>query len=306
MTLVLPDKILQFLLLSALLIPPTSASGVDTVKPGEIFWDCYLCPKLVVIPAGEFSMGAPYSVGGDDEGPIHRVQIQHSFAIGRYEVTRGEFKAFVAATGYRTDGPCRHLGKSGWEKSYLVSYRDPWIPQTDDHPVVCVNWHDAKAYVAWLSKVTGHTYRLPSEAEWEFAARGGETSPYFFGTSYKNLCFYGNGSDAEFPYKRRNDECVDGIPWGTARVGSYRPNAFGLYDTIGNAKEWVEDCWNNTYEGAPVDGTPWKTGKCRSRVFRGGSWLNSPSFLRSATRRSSYAGYRYPDRGFRVVRTLTK
>jgi formylglycine-generating enzyme required for sulfatase activity len=288
---------------------PTVTSGDGFgVKPGDIFWDCYVCPKLVVVPAGVFDMGAQYAEGGDDEMPIHRVRIWHNFAIGRYEVTRSEFKAFVSATGYRIDGPCRYLDleKSDWEESDLANYGNSWFPQNDDHPAVCVNWHDAKAYVAWLTGVTGKLYRLPSEAEWEYAARGGASTRYHFGTSYGDICIYGNGSDADFPFKWRNDDCVDGYPWGTARAGSYRPNAFGLYDTIGNAKEWLEDCWNDSYDGAPVDGTPWITGQCRSRVIRGGSWLNDPRYLRSAARLRTYAGYRKYDHGFRVVRSLTQ
>lgn len=314
MTLVSPCKVVPFLWLAVLMLAPMSALGGDTVKPGDIFWDCYVCPKLIVVPAGEFNMGAQYAEGGDNEMPIHRVRIRYKFAIGRYEVTRSEFKAFVAATGYKTDGPCRYLDLdqsnwTNWEESDLASYRYPWFPQTDDHPVVCVNWHDAKAYVAWLTRRTGKIYRLPSEAEWEYAARGGAPTLYHFGTSYGDLCAYGNGADAEFPFKSRNprnDDCVDGQPWGTARAGSYRPNAFGLYDTIGNAKEWLEDCWNGNYNGAPVDGTPWKMGECRTRVVRSGSWLNDPRYLRPASRLRTYIGYRKYDHGFRVARSLTQ
>lgn len=279
-------------------------SRAEAIKPGTVFWDCAVCPKLVVVPAGEFSMGAPYAEGGDDEMPVHRVSIPHDFAISQFEITRSEFKAFVAAANYRIDGPCRYLGENGWEESDLNSYRNPWFPQTDDHPAVCISWYDAKAYVAWLSQRTGKTYRLASEAEWEYAARGGSRLPYPFGTSQKDLCAYGNGSDASFPYKWRNNACPDGQPWGTARAGSYRPNPFGLYDTMGNVKEWVEDCWNDNYVHAPVDGRPWVSGNCRRRIFRGGSWINDHRYLRSAARNRGYAGYRYYDRGFRVVRSF--
>lgn len=299
-------KIISFLWLIILLMVPASAMGGNALKSGAVFWDCPVCPQLVVVPAGAFVMGAPFAVGGDDEMPIHHVRIWRKFAIGRYEVTRHEFKAFVAATGYRIDGPCRYIGKRGWAESDLANYHHPFIPQNDDHPVVCVNWHDAKAYVAWLSRVTGKSYRLPSEAEWEYAAQGGAPTLYHFGTSGGELCAYGNGADADSPMKGRNNECRDGHRWGTARAGSYRPNAFGLYDTIGNVKEWVEDCWNDTYKGAPMDGAPWKMGNCRQRVHRGGSWLNLPIYLRSAARLRTYAGYRYYDIGFRVVRSFTQ
>jgi formylglycine-generating enzyme required for sulfatase activity len=297
-------NIIALLWLSVLMIASTLPASGNALKPGDIFWDCPACPQMIVIPAGTFAMGAPYSVGGDDEMPIHRVRIEHRFAIGQFEVTRHEFKAFVARTGYRIDGPCRFLGRRGWEETNAATYRHPLIPQSDEHPVVCVNWYDAKAYVAWLSKVTGKTYRLPSEAEWEYAARGGARTLYHFGTSRAKLCAYGNGSAADFPYKWRNRACADGYRWGTARVGTFKPNAFGLYDTIGNAKEWVEDCWNDSYDGAPAAGTPWKTGNCRHRVHRGGSWMNKPIYLRSAARLRMYSRYRYYDLGFRVVRTL--
>lgn len=282
------------------------ARGGDAPKPGDVFWDCSACPAMVVVPAGVFAMGASFAEGGDDEMPIHKVRIPHAFAIGRYEVTRGEFKAFVAASGYEVDGPCKVLGKNDWEESGGTTYRAPSIPQSDEHPVVCVNWFDAKAYVAWLSRTTRKAYHLPSEAEWEYAARAGSSTLYFFGTAQKDICSFGNGSDAHFPYKWRNDTCDDGYGWGTAPVGKFRPNRFGLYDTIGNAWEWVEDCWNDSYEGAPVDGTPWLTGECTERGVRGGSWLSEPRFLRSATRFRSYAGYRFYDYGFRVARSLAE
>ena len=204
-------KIFAFLLFSLLMVTPTLPIGGNAVKTGDIFWDCLACPKLVVVPAGVFAMGARFSEGGDDEMPIHRVRIRRSFAIGQFEVTRHEFKTFVARTGYRIDGPCHYLGARGWKESYSATYRHPLFPQSDEHPVVCVNWHDAKAYVAWLSKITGKSYRLPSEAEWEYAARGGATTLYHFGTSRAELCAYGNGSDANFPYKWRNNACLDGI-----------------------------------------------------------------------------------------------
>ena len=287
------------------------AWGSDAVKPGDSFWDCAACPEMVVVPAGVFAMGASFAEGGDDEWPIHRVRIPRPLAIGRHEVKRGEFKAFVEETGYELNGPCQTLaeiswGEYRWREDRLASYRNSWFPQTDDHPVVCVNWYDAKAYTAWLSKTTGKTYRLPSEAEWEYAARAGATALYHFGTAQQNICLYGNGVDASSPFKWRNEKCNDGYGRGTAPVGSFRPNAFGLHDTTGNVWEWVEDCWNDSYKGAPVDGTPWTTGRCWRRSVRGGSWLNDPRFLRSATRFSTFASYRKNNHGFRVARPLAE
>jgi formylglycine-generating enzyme required for sulfatase activity len=259
---------------------------------------------MVVIPAGSIRIGAPFAEGGDDEWPIHDVVISRPLAVGKYEVTKFEFAMFVVATEYSTDFSCRRLAKIGWEEG--VSWHYPGFQQTERDPVVCVNWKDAKAYVAWLSQKTGETYRLPSEAEWEYAARAGGADRYFFGNSVSMLCKYGNGVDASSDFKWRNKKCKDGFGASTAPVGSFLPNNFGLYDTIGNVWEWLEDCWNDNYSGAPADGTSWNTGDCSNHGTRGGSWLNDPRFLRSAHRNRLYSAYRKYNTGFRVVREIAE
>jgi formylglycine-generating enzyme required for sulfatase activity len=278
------------------------AMAIKALLPGSTFQDCEVCPEMVVIPAGSIRIGAPFAEGGDDEWPIHNVVISRLFAVGKYEVTRFEFAMFVEATKYSIDFSCRYLAEVGWEAG--VSWRNPGFRQTNRDPVVCVNWDDAKAYVAWLSQKTGMSYRLPSESEWEYAARAGGLDRYFYGDSVTMLCKYGNGVDASSDFKWRNRTCKDDYGTGTAPVGSFLPNKFGLYDTIGNVWEWIEDCWNEDYFGAPADGTSWNTGDCSNRGTRGGSWLNDPRFLRSAHRNRLFNGYRKNNTGFRVVREI--
>ena len=279
-----------------------SATASELLLPGSTFKDCGVCPEMIVIPAGSIRIGAAFAEGGDDEWPIHIVVISRPLVIGKYEVTKFEFSVFVEASAYSTENSCRYLAKVGWGEG--VSWIYPGFRQTDRDPVVCVNWEDAKAYVAWLSQETGETYRLPSEAEWEYAARAGVADRYFFGNSVRMLCKYGNGVDASSNFKWQNKKCKDGYGARTAPVGSFLPNKFGLYDTIGNVWEWLEDCWNDNYIGAPADGTSWNTGDCSMRGTRGGSWLNDPRFLRSAHRNSLYYTYRKYNTGFRVVREI--
>ena len=161
----------------ALFAVMSSVAASEVLSPGSTFKDCEVCPEMIVIPAGSIQVGAPFAEGGDDEWPIHGVVISRPLSIGKYEVTRFEFAMFVEATAYSIDFSCRYLAKVGWEEG--VSWRYPGFRQSDRDPVVCVNWEDAKAYLAWLSQKTAKTYRLPSEAEWEYAARAGGAGRYF-------------------------------------------------------------------------------------------------------------------------------
>ena len=239
--------------------------------PGTAFRDCTECPEMVVVPAGSFMMGSDES---SSEIPRHRVTIAKPFAVGKYEVTFAEWDACVAAGGCGGHRP----GDEGWG-------RGRW-------PVINVSWDDAKAYVRWLNRKTGKQYRLPSEAEWEYAARAGTTTRYSWGD--------------DIGRNRANcDGC--GSRWDneqTAPAGSFRANVFGLHDVHGNVWEWVEDCWSGNYLGAPADGSAWESGDCSRRVLRGGSWDNRPWFLRSASRSGDGAGNRNDGSGFRVARTL--
>ena len=268
--------VLFLLLLSAL-------TSVNAYQVGDTFRDCATCPEMVVLPAGKFTMGSPEGERGrhDDEGPQHQVTIPKPFAVSKYEVTVGQYAEFVRETKHKA-GNCDFPEGQSW--------RDPGFKQTNNHPVVCVNWDDASTYVYWLSMKTGHEYRLLTEAEWEYAARAGTTTPYHFGRM-----ILGNQANYDF-----NNE-------GTIAVGNFRANAFGLHDMHGNVDEWVEDCWHDDYSGAPTNGSVWLSG-CYDvdvRVLRGGSWLDVPRVLRSAFRGGDDASGRSGDDGFRVARTLT-
>ena len=257
---------------------------------GTRFRDCPECPELVVVPSGSFEMGSPSSEAGrsDTEGPVHRVTIGRPFAVGVYEVTFGEYGRFVSETGRSMGDSCWTYEGGEWESRSGRSWRNPGFGQTDGHPVVCVNRDDAKAYVRWLSGKAGAKYRLLSESEWEYVARGGTVTARYWGEGESGQCRYANGGDKAT--KRRDSDwpwaiasCDDGHA-RTAPVGRYEENGFGLHDVLGNVWEWVEDCWNGSYAGAPSDGSAWGSGDCDRRVLRGGSWDYFPRYLRSALR----------------------
>ena len=253
-------------------------------QPGAEFKDCDECPEMVVVPAGKFRMGSPLLEAdrNEDEGPQHGVTIPEPFAVGKYEVTFAEWDACVSAGGCGGYRPADR----GWGRGR--------------QPAINVSWEDAKAYVGWLSRKTGESYRLLSEAEREYAARAGTTGPFHFGSTistdqanYNGNYTYGSGRKGVYREK-------------TVPVGSFPANAFGLHDIHGNVREWVEDCWHDSYAYAPSDGRPWDTrGDCYRRVLRGGSWDNLPGNLRTAVRLRSTAGFRNIYDGFRVSRTLT-
>ena len=257
------------------------------LAPGRVFRDCDACPEMVVVPAGSFMMGSPSHEEGrnDDEGPVHRVTIPAPFAVGRYEVTRGEFARFVEAAGHSTGNSCWTYEDGDWKDRSGLNWRNPGYRQDNREPVVCVNWEDARAYVNWLSRETGKPYRLLSEAEWEYSARAGTTGPFHFGATistdqanYDGNYIYGSGREGVYRKK-------------TVPVGSFPANGFGLHAVHGNVWEWVEDCWHASYRGAPSDGSVWVTGgDCGYRVLRGGSWYDDPRILRSAIRGWNAAG----------------
>jgi formylglycine-generating enzyme required for sulfatase activity/tetratricopeptide (TPR) repeat protein len=268
-------------------------------EPGDIFRDHLKNgsegPEMVVIAAGRFHMGDIRDTGGDDdEKPVHEVSV-NSFAMGRYPVTVGEFKQFVEATSYKTEAETGdgayiwNAEKQEVEKPEDANWRKPYFSQTDNHPVVCVSWNDAVAYAEWLSAQTGQQYRLSTEAEWEYAARAGTETDYWWGN--------------EIGKNRAN--CYDsGSKWSnksTSPVGSFEANPFGLYDTVGNAWEWCADNWHENYEGAPSDGRIWKGGDESLRVLRGGSWYLNPSNARAAYRLWNDRSNRSNRVGFRVA-----
>ena len=209
----------------------------QTREAGHVFRDCPHCPEMVVVPAGEFVMGSPTSEEGrwNNEGPRHRVMIGSSFAVGVYEVTRGEFGRFVSSTGRSMGDSCWTWENGEWKARSGRGWRNPGFLQTDSHPVVCVSWDDARAYVGWLSGETGASYRLLSESEWEYAARGGTQTRYWWGDGSSSQCRYANGADMSA--KKHNSgwtvaDCDDGYS-RTSPVGSFGANAFGLHDVHG-------------------------------------------------------------------------
>ena len=293
--------------------PPAQVAsrGPDaSLKPDETFSDCADCPAMVVIPASGFVMGSPKDEKGrwTNEGPQRPVKIASSFAVGKFEVTRGEFAQFVKDENYDAGNECWTLEEGKGENRTGRNWRNPGFEQTDRDPVVCVNWNDAKAYVAWLSEKTKQPYRLLSEAEWEYMARGGTTTSRFWGNADEG-CEYANAADltAKETYSGwTTSKCRDGY-LHTSPVGRFKANAFGVHDVLGNVWEWVEDVWHDSYEGAPDDGSAWtESGNQSLRVLRGGSWGRKPEDLRSAIRGRDGNGFRGGSFGFRVSRTLSR
>ncbi len=275
---------------------------------GKAFRDCPDCPEMVVYPAGSFMMGSPAEDkgGNADERPPRRVTIARPFAVGKYEVMKSEYEAFAQAIGRSVPGNCNLYDSWSrkWKPGQDVTWREPGFEQSESHPVVCVSWDDAKAYVKWLSGKTNQEYRLLSEAEWEYAARVGpktKRNPLteYFGASW------GHDKILDANYRANCYGCISF--WGgerTAPVGSFQAIRFGLYDVHGNVREWVEDCWNPSHAGAPPNGSARMGGDCSHRVVRGGSWFDEPKFLRAANRERNTAKNRDNIIGFRVARTL--
>jgi len=296
-----------------LLALPAAALQPSRGDPGTVFRDCADCPEMVVVPAGRFLMG----VAPDEEvrealadafrhrsEPRHAVEVPR-FAAGKFEITRGQYRAFVADTGHAGDGCFVWTGAAVAEESKR-GWRDPGYAQDDRHPAACVSWEDASAYAAWLSRRTGKTYRLLTEAEWEYAARAGTATARFWGDNADLGCGHANGADlatattvpgaGAWPVAR----CNDGHAF-TAPTGRFRANAFGLHDLLGNVAEWTQDCWNANYHDAPTDGRAWPTGDCTLRAVRGGGWDEAPAGVRAAYRVGSPAVIRVYNRGFRVA-----
>ncbi len=285
-------------------------------KPGTVFRDCPDCPEMVVIPKGTFMMGGTPAehkwftgkMGGkqkfmDWEKPRHKVGVGYSFAVGKFEVTKGQYAKFVDDSG-RSDGDGCYVFDEKWKKEAAKNWRSVGYEQSNDHPVACVSWNDAKAYAKWLSGQTGFKYRLLSEAEWEYAARAKTTTMRHWGNDWDNKdgCKYANVGD-KGNWTSAFD-CTDGYKY-TAPAGIFKANGFGLHDMQGNVWEWTEDCWNESYAGAPTIGKAWLSGNCGARVLRGGSWDVFPGVVRAASRFGSDSGSRSNDDGFRIARTLS-
>lgn len=304
----------------------TLLSAVLAAAQSAPLRDCAECPELVQIAPGQFAMGAdveePRRLGLPEywvkrEQPRHTVRVERGFAIGRYEVTRGEFAAFARETGYGPTAGCWHFVGSEWLLDESRSWRDAKTDQTDTQPVTCVNWHDAQAYLQWLSQKTGRRYRLASEAEWEYVARAGTTTAYWFGDTPESICKYVNLGDlttqdrfgwdkTQIKYKELSDwkgqPCKDGFA-AMAPVTETVANPFGVHGLLGNANEWVADCWNDTHQGAPGDQSARESGAdCGLRVMKGQGWTAISASTRAAFRLKMNATDRRFTFGFRVLR----
>jgi len=263
--------------------PAFAAERKSEFRAGHEFNDCDACPRMVVVPAGSFVMGSPTDEHGrlDHEGPEHTVSFQQPFALGKFEVTFDQWEACVA------DGGCyAHLYDAQWGRG--------------KRPVINIDMDEIGAYLHWLSDRTGLIYRLPSEAEWEYAARAGSRTAYPWGTKADH-------EKANFGAAK----CCAGRALGadrwseqTAPVGSFPANAFGLHDMHGNVYERIRDCWNPSYQSAPTNGSAWRQGDCRAIGLRGGAWVSSPELLRSAERDAYNGYYKVNVVGFRVARDL--
>jgi formylglycine-generating enzyme required for sulfatase activity len=284
------------------------------LKPKDSFRECQNCPEMVVIPAGEFLMGSARDEIDNElafvnEAPEHKVRVKDMIAIGRFEVTRDQFAGFVNATSYRGSGRCMTFEQNDPRERENRSFLAPGYAQDGNHPAVCVSWTDAQAYVDWLSKTSGKTYRLPSEAEFEYASRAGGTARYGFTNDPADLCRFANGADqsaktAGLPADATYMACSDGYAF-TAPVGSFAANAFGLHDLIGNVWEWTADCFADDYNSAGPDSAPRNAPGCTARTVRGGDWFSTASTLRPAVRAKANQDAHNDDIGFRVVRVLT-
>jgi formylglycine-generating enzyme required for sulfatase activity len=245
------------------------------LKDRDSFKECARdCPEMVVIAAGEFTMGSPATEEGryDNEEPQHKVTIARRFAVAKLDVTFADWDACVSVGG------CPRVTDSGYGRG--------------NKPVINVNWNDAQRYVAWFSRMTGKTYRLLTEAEWEYAARAATTTAYYWGEALGSGKANCNGCGSKWDNRE------------SSPVGSFEPNALGLHDMAGNVWQWVQDCWHGNYNGAPVDGSAWMNGDCGQHVIRGGSWLDPPRDLRSAFRLDVETGNGATYLGFRVARSL--
>ncbi|MBV1886743.1 MAG: formylglycine-generating enzyme family protein, partial [Parvibaculaceae bacterium] len=258
-----------------------------------------IAPGSVVIGANREEWAA-----GEDEFPRHKVHLRKRFRISQVPVTRGEFLTFVAATGYAPQNVCRVSSVQGWVEDAGSDWRNPGFEQSDQHPVVCVSWEDAQAYLGWLNGKTDGAYRLPTESEWAYAARAGSAGRNFWGDSAYASCTYANVNDLSAKNKsvKAAEPCDDGYLY-TSPVGRFEPNGFGLYDIQGNAWEWVADCWAGDYRTHPLDGaaTPAREGPCAYRVARGGSWYDIPGPVRLEAREHRAADTRMSFIGFRLA-----
>jgi formylglycine-generating enzyme required for sulfatase activity len=266
---------------------------------------------MMVIPAGSFMMGSPANEVGrhNSEGPQRQMTLRAPLAVGRFPITVAEYRAFVTATGRGDGGSCWIWAGGRWEEQPGRSWRSPGFRQEDDHPVVCVSWEDAGAYARWVSQRTGRTYRLLTEAEWEYAARAGTRTRWWWGEDEAQQCRHANGADQTARSQVPGASgwsvapCNDGYAY-TSPVTRFGDNRFLLHDMGGNVYQWVQDCYVASYPPGSGDASvAVTTGDCSARVLRGGSWDGTPQHLRAANRGGNTPGIRFGSIGFRLART---
>ena len=289
------------------------------------FRDCADCPEMIEIRPGRFLRGSTESEAlaegtpdrdARNERPQSTVSITRPFAVGKHEVTRGEFARFAAETRLAPTTDClswdranRRWGRFPGERSW----RNPGFEQTDQHPVVCINWPEARAFADWMAARTGKPYRLMTDAEWEYVVRAGTPGRRWFGDGRDRVCEFANVSDQDKARELGQQDdpaqvfaCRDGYVF-TAPVGRFKPNPWGVYDLFGNAWEWTEDCFGRSYEGAPVDGSARQAAAgqpCAERVMRGGAWHADPFYIRAAKHDFAPPSLRSARMGMRLARSL--
>ncbi|MGK2741554.1 formylglycine-generating enzyme family protein [Tepidicaulis sp. LMO-SS28] len=260
-------------------------------------------PAFVAVPGGSFLMGSAADDPAADpsEFPQRRIALS-PFHLAALPVTRGDYAAFIEATGYETAGGCWTLTDEGWRQDETAGWDAPGFRQDASHPAVCVSWQDAQAYIAWASERDGRNYRLPSEAEWEYAARGGMSGLNGWGDDERRACDFANVNDLTAKNKtaKAAELCDDGFLY-TSPAGHFLANGFGLYDMQGNTWEWTGDCWAETLSALPEDGAARQEEGCTLRTRRGSSWTDSPGPVRLAARQGDAASLRTSFTGFRLA-----
>ena len=311
-------------LCTAMLLAPAAGAQPQaiTAAPATMFRDCADCPEMVIVPAGAFEMGSSADERvregvparfADRETLVHGVTIAKPFAMSRSEITRGMYARFVADTKRPDPVACGVFNPDtdSWKERSGYSWRKTGFEQTDEHPVACISFNDAHDFANWLAKKTGKPYRLASESEWEYAARGGTTTARYWGEAAEPGCELANIMTAETVARLGNprswaNKLVCTSPRAfTVPVGSFPPNPFGLHDMIGNVYEFVADCFHPTYAGAPADGSVWKEPACKQFMLRGGAFHSAPWLARIAARGGPVEPDYHPlASGIRVARDL--
>ena len=290
----------------ALMPTKASAPAAAAPIPGTLIRDCPTCAAMIVLPAARFQQGLAATDRGSPsyEKPQHWVNIVRPFAMSADLVTVEQYRQFIDATGRGMQGCDTYDGS--WSYRPGNNWQNPGFAQSGLHPVTCVSWNDAVAYVQWFSAKTGHQYRLPSASEWEYAARAGGETVYPWASNGSNACAFANVADASAARRYPGwtaFACDDGYA-NTSPVGSFKANPLGLNDMLGNLLQWTLDCWHADYSGAPVDGSARVDGDCSERELRGGSWFTSPSYVRANYRNHFAADYRTSSAGIRLVRDI--